>query len=109
MESLESVREDLANGAAMAAFLAAGFGTFAMGFVIYLNEAGHFVPPVLYAPAGGVSGRTTLAVASWLIIWAVLHVGMRNRQFTSRAVPILSLLLTVAGIVMMLPPVWEFF
>ena len=57
----------VANGAAVAAFLAAGIGAFAMGLVVILNEAGLFAAPSLYPPAGGVSGRTTIAVAIWLI------------------------------------------
>jgi len=51
------------NGSAMAAFLGGGIGAFAMGAVVLLNEAGIFAAPTLYAPAGGVSGRTTLATS----------------------------------------------
>jgi len=61
------------NGSAMAAFLGGGIGAFAMGAVVMLNEAGIFAAPTLYAPAGGVSGRTTLATIVWLISWVVLH------------------------------------
>ena len=53
------------NGSAMAAFLGGGIGAFAMGAVVLLNEAGIFAAPTLYAPAGGVSGRTTLATIVW--------------------------------------------
>ena len=58
------------NGSAMAAFLGGGIGAFAMGAVVLLNEAGIFAAPTLYAPAGGVSGRTTLATIVWLMAWA---------------------------------------
>ncbi|MBC5991199.1 hypothetical protein H8953_18505, partial [Bacillus pumilus] len=61
------------NGAALAAYLAAGIGTFAMGLVVLLNEMGLLAVPALYAPAGGVSGRTTLAMVVWLLAWVVLH------------------------------------
>jgi hypothetical protein len=61
------------NGAALAAFLAAGIGGFAMGLIVILSETGLFVPPTLYQPAGGVTGRTALAVVLWLVAWAVLH------------------------------------
>jgi hypothetical protein len=58
------------NGSAMAALLGGGIGAFAMGAVVLLNEAGIFAAPTLYAPAGGVSGRTTLATIVWLMAWA---------------------------------------
>ena len=39
-----------------------------VGFFVLLNETGIFEAPTLYEPAGGVSGRTTLAVAAWLLL-----------------------------------------
>jgi len=98
---------EVANGAALASFLGAGIGAFAVGFIVILNEAGLFVAPALYAPAGGVSGRTTLAAVIWLIGWAVLHSLWRNRQIESRRVHLLSVILMGLGIVLTLPPVWK--
>ena len=66
-------RVDESNGAALAALLAATIGVFALGLIVILNEAGVFTVPAIYAPSGGVSGRTTLAVVIWLIAWAILH------------------------------------
>ena len=107
MAAIDSTRKELANGAAVASFLAAGIGAFAVGFIVILNEAGLFVAPALYAPAGGVSGRTTLAAVIWLIGWAVLHGRWKNRQIESRGVHFLSLILIGLGIVLTLPPVWR--
>ena len=107
MAAIDSTRKELANGAAVASFLAAGIGAFAVGFIVILNEAGLFVAPALYAPAGGVSGRTTLAAVIWLIGWAVLHSLWRNRQIESRGVHVLSVILIGLGIVLTLPPVWK--
>ena len=107
MAAIDSTRKELANGAAVASFLAAGIGAFAVGFIVILNEAGLFVAPALYAPAGGVSGRTTLAAVIWLIGWAVLHSLWRNRQIESRRVHLLSVILMGLGIVLTLPPVWK--
>lgn len=97
---------DATNGSAMAAFLAAGIGAFAMGSFVLLNEAGVFAAPALFAPAGGVSGRTTFAVAVWLISWAVLHSRWRDRVIAPRRVYLLTLILTGLGIVATFPPVW---
>jgi hypothetical protein len=94
-------------GAAMAAFLAAGIGAFAMGLVVLLNEIGALTVPAIYGPSGGVSGRTTLAVVIWLISWAVLHARWRGRNVEARRVTILTLVLTALGILATIPPLWK--
>lgn len=94
------------NGAAPAAFLAAGIGSFAMGSLVILNESGLFVAPTLYGPAGGVSGRTALAVAIWLLAWGVLHQRWKGRQIASRRVPALTLVLIAVGVLLCFPPLW---
>jgi hypothetical protein len=97
------------NGAAMAAVLAAGIGAFALGVVVILNEAGVFSAPAVYAPAGGVSGRTALAAVVWLIGWAVLHRRWKAREMSSRRVHALAAILTGVGVLLCLPLVWQIF
>lgn len=97
------------NGAALAAFLAAGIGGFALGLLVILNETGLFVAPTLYAPAGGVTGRTSLGVVIWLVAWAVVHNRWKGRQVEQRGVFTATLLLLVLGIVLCTPPVWGLF
>ena len=94
------------NGAALAAFLGAGIGAFAMGLLVILNEAGLFAAPALYAPAGGVTGRTTFAAVIWLIGWAVLHYRWRGRQVEARRVYAATLLLIGLGVLLTFPPFW---
>ena len=100
-------REESTNGAALASFLAAGVGGFAMGLFAVLNEAGLFVAPSLYAPAGGVSGRTSLAVVAWLVAWGLLHSRWKGRQMESRRVYTATLVLIGLGILGTFPPVWR--
>jgi hypothetical protein len=100
---------EMANGSAMASFLGAGIGAFAMGVVVLLNEAGLFAAPALYAPAGGVSGRTTLATVAWLIAWGVLHTRWRRREIPPRRVYLLTSFLTGIGILATFPPTWALF
>lgn len=107
--TVERAREDVANGAALASFLGAGIGAFAMGFFVCINEAGIFVAPTLYAPAGGVSGRTTFATAAWLIAWGLLHNRWKHRQIQSRRVYGVTLALIGLGILGTFPPVWGLF
>ncbi|HSA56402.1 MAG TPA: hypothetical protein VLE53_11915 [Gemmatimonadaceae bacterium] len=98
-----------ASGAAMAAFLAAGAGAFAVGFWVILSEAGVFAAPTLYGPAGGVSGRTTFGVLTWLIVWAVLHARWKSREVNARSVSSATLVLIVLGLLFTFPPVWAIF
>ena len=94
------------NGSAMAALLAGGIGAFAMGAVVLLNEAGLFAAPALYAPAGGVSGRTTLATLAWLMAWAVLHNRWKSREIAPRGVAAVTLILIGLGVLGAFPPLW---
>jgi len=106
---MEENRDKLPNGAALAAFLSAGIGSFALGFIVIANQIGVFVAPALYPPAGGVTGRTTLAVVIWLIGWAVLHYRWKDRHITSRWVLVLSFVLIGLGILLNIPLVWSLF
>ena len=94
------------NGTALAAFLAAGIGAFAMGLVVILNEVGLFSAPALYSPAGGVSGRTTLAAAIWLVAWAVLHRRWKDRRVEPGRVHAATVALVLLGLLLTFPPVW---
>ena len=106
--NLETTADALrANGAAMAAILAAGIGAFAMGLFVLANEAGIFSAPALYPPAGGLSGRSTMGVVVWLVAWGVLHARWRGRAIASGPVFGATLLLVAAAIVAMFPPLWE--
>ncbi|HEX6133491.1 MAG TPA: hypothetical protein VFZ24_05995 [Longimicrobiales bacterium] len=107
MSTAETSTGVLPNGAALAAFLAAGIGAFAMGLVIILNEIGVFTAPSLYEPAGGVTGRTAIAVVIWLIAWAVLHNRWKGRDMQARGIHAATLLLAALGIVLAFPPVWS--
>ena len=97
------------NGPLWAAILASGIGAFAVGLLVILNEAGVFEAPGLYAPAGGVSGRTTFAVVIWLIAWAALHRSWRNRDVDGGRITTIAAVLIVLGLIGTFPPVWSVF
>jgi hypothetical protein len=94
------------NGAGMASLVAAGIGAFAMGLFVVLNEAGLFVAPTLYGPAGGVTGRTTFATLVWLAAWGALHARWRRREIAPARIFWLTLALIGAGILGTFPPLW---
>ena len=93
-------------GAAMAAVLGAGIGSFAMGAFVLLNESGLFAAPALYDPAGGVTGRTTLATIVWLLAWGVLHGRWRSREVAPGPVVTWTVVLVVLAILATFPPLW---
>lgn len=97
------------NGDAMAAFVAAGAGSFAMGLVVILHEAGIYSAPSIHAGAGGLSGRSSLAVIIWLVAWAVLHRRWRGHDVPSGRAWAITLILTGLGILFTYPPFWEIF
>jgi hypothetical protein len=93
----------------MAAFVAAGAGACALGVAVLLHEADVFSVPPLYEPAGGLSGRTTLAVVVWLLVWALLHSRWRARSIPAGRAWTLTLALTGLGILFTFPPLWTLF
>ncbi len=101
--------EELTNGAAMAAVLGAAIGSFALGLIVLFKAMGLLSVPALYEPAGGVSGRTTLAVVIWLIGWGILHYRWKDRHISYRRTLLLSLILIGGGIVFTFPPLWNLF
>ena len=103
---LSAGSENTTNGVAMAAFLAAGIGAFALGLIVLLNEMGVFTAPTLYGPAGGVSGRTTIAVVVWLIAWAVVHFRWKDRELLADRIRLITLMLIAFGILGTFPPFW---
>jgi hypothetical protein len=97
---------DRPNGSGLAAVLAAGIGSFALGVFVLANEAGLFAAPSLYPPAGGLSGRSTFAVIVWLAAWAVLHARWRGREVNPSGIVASTLLLVAVGLLATFPPVW---
>jgi hypothetical protein len=94
------------NGSAVAAALGAAIGAFTMGLVVVLNEAGILAAPSLYGPAGGVSGRTTIAVIIWLGAWVVLHYRLRDREVEPSRFRLPVFALIALGILFTFPPFW---
>jgi len=105
----DSVSAAPPNGAVWAAILASGIGGFGVGLMVILNESGIFAAPTLYGPAGGVSGRTTIAAVIWLVSWAVLHRLWRNREVDGGRVMAIAAALVLLGLVGTFPPVWSLF
>jgi hypothetical protein len=71
------------TGPAAAAVVAAGAGCTALGLAVILTEASpHHVKNWLnlYDPVGPLSGKTLVAVATYLITWVILGRRLRSRD-----------------------------
>lgn|SRR5690625_3833863 len=107
--TMEDTGKEVTNGVAMAAFVATGIGSFALGLIVLLNTAGLFSVPAVYGPAGGVTGRTTLAVVIWLAGWIALHRRWKDQQIESGRIQVLGWVLIGLGILFTFPPFWNLF
>jgi hypothetical protein len=74
-----------------------------------INDLEISIAPRVYAPAGGLSGRTTFGADGWLIAWGVWHSRWKSRQVGSRRVFTVTLILIELGILATFPPVWALF
>jgi len=107
-----SVSQKLVNGPVWAGILAAGIGCAALGVLVDLSEASKSVSKALtfYTPTGDLSGKTIIAIAIWIIAWAILHARWKNRDVRSpKLVLTVSLLLIVLAVVAVFPPFFEIF
>ena len=106
-----SQQKALTNGPAAAAILATGVGSLALGLFTTLVQAMAPVREALnfYDPVGSLSGKTTLAVAVWLVAWVTLHGLWKSKQVDFGKVFIVTLILIALGILGTLPPVFQLF
>jgi hypothetical protein len=104
-------QNDLTNGPAAAAFLAAGIGSLALGLFVILAEALNSVKNALnfYNPVGPLSGKTTVAIAVWLAAWIILHSSWKNKQVNFAGVFTVSLILIILGLLGTFPPFFDLF
>lgn len=99
------------NGPALAAILAAGIGAAALGALTTLAEA---IPPlkdaiVIAKPVGPLSGKTTYAVAIWLVAWMVLAFLWRGKQLEGRGTYVATFVLIATGLLGTFPLFYDLF
>lgn len=99
------------EGPISAAIIAAGIGATALGLLTTLAEASAGVKDWLSwsESVGPLSGKTSLAVAVWLVSWAALHAALRNKPYeTVRAFGI-SFVLIALGVLGTFPEFFQLF
>lgn len=97
------------DGVAAAATLAAAIGIFVLGLVTSLAEAvSDFKDWLAWNDSvGPLSGKSSLGLIAWAVSWPVLHLLLRRRDQILLAALVVSLVLFLAGSVLMFPPVFE--
>lgn len=111
MTNQEMDERRIPNGPAAAALLAGGIGGFAMGAMTALAEASTAVADILrfYAPAGPLSGKTTVAVIVWLIAWGVLGMSWKDKDVDFGKASLAAFIMLALGLLGTFPPFFELF
>jgi hypothetical protein len=100
-----------ANGPAAAAVLACGVGCFSLGVLAVAADGSKALAGALnfYNPTGPLSGVTTVAIALWLLCWAVLASRWKDRHLAFGKVSALAFLLLAFGLLLTFPPFGDIF
>lgn len=108
---LASIERPKPNGPALAALLAAGIGSAALGLFTTLAEAWPAFKTAITIDkgVGPLSGKTTYAVLVYLMSWAILAYVMRGKQYVSRPLFIATFVLIGLGVLGTFPIFFEAF
>ena len=89
----------LPDGPFAAALVAAGIGAFSLGLLTTLAETNAGIRNFLnfYDPVGPLAGKTTYAIALYLVAWLLLHLAWRQRDGALRGAVTLFVVLTLLG------------
>jgi hypothetical protein len=106
MTESKLVPQNPANGPIAAAVLACGFGCFTLGVLAVAGDGSKSVAAALnfYNPTGPLSGVTTVAIALWLVCWAVLAARWRNKSLAFGKVSAFAFLFLALGLLLTFPP-----
>jgi lysylphosphatidylglycerol synthetase-like protein (DUF2156 family) len=108
---VERAQEKVAAGAAAAAMVAGGIGTFVIGLMTTgaVISEGLKNALNLWNPAGPLSGKTTVGVLAWLVSWYLLNRAWHTEDRNLRQAFTITLVLIGLGLVLTFPPVFEAF
>lgn len=102
---------DKPEGPIVAAILAGGIGSLALGVFTTLAEASTSIKEWLdwNSDVGPLSGKTVMAVVVWLVSWAILHAVYRNREAETRQALTIALVLIGLGVLGTFPTFFQLF
>jgi hypothetical protein len=97
------------NGAAIAAFLSGGIGVMILGVLIILSEAHPALKNALNfnGPVGPLSGKTSVAVLAWILLWSILHLLWRQEELSWNRWWKVSAGTLIVGFLLCFPPIYD--
>jgi hypothetical protein len=111
MTEIKPTPQNPANGPVAAAVLSCGLGCFLLGVLAVAADGSKSLAAALnfYNPAGPLSGVTTVAIALWLISWAILAVRWKTKTRAFGKVTAASFTLLALGLLLTFPPIGDLF
>jgi hypothetical protein len=106
MTEIKLVPQNPANGPIAAAVLSCGVGCLLLGVLAVAADGSKRLAAALnfYHPTGPLSGVTTVAIALWLVCWAVLASRWRNKSLAFGKVSAFAFLCLAFGLLLTFPP-----
>ncbi len=107
--SSQAATSAVPNGPVAAALVACAIGCFALSALAVASDGSKRLAAALnfYNPTGPLSGVTTLAIAVWLVVWALLAARWRNRALAFGKVSAVAFTLLALGLLLTFPPVGD--
>lgn len=109
--STNELDRSLPNGFGAAAILAASIGCVSLGLLTVAGDASKSFARhlILYRPTGPLSGVTTIAIAIWLLAWAILSRRWSARDVVLRPILAVAFILFAVSLLLTFPPVIDLF
>jgi hypothetical protein len=109
--TVEPNESDKPEGPISAAIIATGVGATALGLLTTLAEANTSVKDWLQFNdrVGPLSGKTIMAVVVWVVSWAILHAGLRGKQYETGRAFTIALVLIALGVLGTFPTFFQLF
>jgi len=99
------------NGGVVAAIVAGGLACAIFGFLAVATAASPAVAKLLtfYWPAGPLTGKSTVTIVAYLVIWPNLHYRLRDRHLDLYKAFLFTLFLIALGLIGTFPPFFQMF
>jgi hypothetical protein len=97
------------NGGIAAALLSAGVACALFGLIVVLTEANTAVADfaTFFKPTGDLSGKTTLTVIAWIVLWPVLHWRLRHKDVDLKKAVRATWVFVAIGLLGTFPPFYQ--
>lgn len=110
-KQLNKAEARVASGAAAAAFIASGIGALVLGLMTTGAEISTGLKTALdwWSPVGPLSGKTGVAIITWLISWVLLNTLWKGKEVDLRKSFIITMVLIGLCLLFTFPPFFELF